>query len=292
MKNKLLSSGLSLIVAGLLCACSNETDSLSESNVANESQEIFEQTIKFAGNTYHVSCTMQNDSLIYLDEDFNSLYRNEISKIPELTAFVYKDETGNDIIEYYTSVQELMTQKKISYYNANEIEINVPTREFVMPQPKAGRAILYDDTGFKDRTVILDADYDQYPSILNLKAYAGFNDKTSAIRVFNFLEPNTTYKPSYAVPPIPGTSYGTLGVKGSRLRTCLIGYEDSELKGKKLFCVATYSSGQDLNRPETASHQDYKLKNIGWNDKISSCVFRIIRIEDIENGDVTPHNPV
>lgn len=291
MKTKLLSSGLSLIFAGLLCACSNETDSLSEQSATNENQEIFEQTIKFAGNTYHVSCMMQNDSLIYLDEDFSSLYKNEISKIPELTTFVYKDESGNDIIEYYASEKELMTQKKISYYNANEIEISVPTREFVMPQPKAGRAILYDDTGFKDRTVILDADYDQYPVILNLKAYAGFNDKTSAIRVFNFLEPNTIYKPSYiTVPPIPGTS--GIGEKGSELRTCFIGYEDSDLKGKKLFCVATYSSGQDINKPETASHQDYKLKNIGWNDKISSCVFRIIRADDITNGSVTPHNPV
>ena len=292
MKTKFLSGGLSLIFVGLLCACSNETDSLSEQSASNENQEIFEQTIKFAGNTYHVSCMMQNDSLIYLDEDFNSLYRNEISKMPELTTFVYKDETGNDIIEYYASEQELMKQKKISYYDSDEIEISIPTREFVMPLPKAGRAILYDDTNFKDRTVILDADYDQYPSILNLKAYAGFNDKTSAIRVFNFLEPNTTYKPSYAVPPIPGTSSGTLGTKGSQLRTCLIGYEDSDLKGKKLFCVATYSSGQDLNKPETASHQDYKLKNIGWNDKISSCIFRIITVENITNGEITPHNPV
>ena len=113
MKKKLLSSGLSLIFAGLLCACSNETDSLSEQSATNENQEIFEQTIKFAGNTYHVSCMMQNDSLIYLDEDFSSLYRNEISKIPELTTFVYKDETGNDIIEYYASEKELMTQMHI-----------------------------------------------------------------------------------------------------------------------------------------------------------------------------------
>lgn len=290
MKTKLLSSGLSLIFAGLLCACSNETDYLSEQSATNENQEIFEQTIKFAGNTYHVSCMMQNDSLIYLDEDFSSLYRNEISKIPELTTFVYKDETGNDIIEYYASEQELMTQKKISYYDAKAIAANEQSRAETTLEPKAGRAILYDDTGFKDRTVILNADYDQYPIINNLKAYAGFNDKTSAIRVFNFLEPNKSYQPSYAPPFIPGATNPAM--KGSQLRTCLIGYEDSDLKGKKLFCVATYSSGQDLNRPETASHQDYKLKNIGWNDKISSCIFRIITVENISNGDITPHDPV
>lgn len=55
-----------------------------------------------------------------------------------------------------------------------------------MPEPKAGRAILYDDTDFKDRTVVIDIDYDTQWAIPNLKDYDSFNDKTSAIRVFNF----------------------------------------------------------------------------------------------------------
>lgn len=82
------------------------------------------------------------------------------------------------------------------------------------------------------------------------------------------------------------------GVSGSQLRTCLIGYEDSGFKGNILYCVASYSSTQDINRPETASHQDYKLKRIGWNDKISSVVFRIINISLINSGTITPHNPI
>lgn len=44
--------------------------------------------------------------------------------------------------------------------------------------------------------------------------------------------------------------------------------------------------------PETATHQDWKLKNIGWNDKISSLVFRIITVQNITNGTYTPHDPV
>mgnify|MGYP003372548345 CR=1 FL=1 len=276
--------GLSFaILAGMLEACNNDNDASIQQS-ANEYQDVFEQTIKFAGNTYHVPCTIENDSLIYLDEEFNSLFKSTISQMPERTAFISKDENGNDVIEYFSSEQELIKEKGLVYFNdfeCQETTDNVKGRANAMPEPKAGRAILYDDSGFKDRTVTLDADYDRYPSIANLKAYAGFNDKTSAIRVFNFLEPNTYYRPSYASP--------NASVKGSQLRTCLIGYEDSDFKGNKLFCVATYSSSQNINKPETASHQDYKLKNIGWNDKISSCVFRIITVNNINNGSVTPH---
>lgn len=273
--------GASVLFLGMLFSCNNNESPLIEQEHTNYT-DVFEQTIKFDGNIYHVHCATLNDSLIFLDKNFESIYRNQISKMPELTTFVYKDENGNDVIEYYSSEKELLKSRKISFYDNQELCVNTSSRAITMPEPKAGRAILYDDTGFKDRTVTLDADYNQFPSIANLKAYAGFNDKTSAIRVFDFLKPDTYYRPSYAV---PGYS-----VKGSQLRTCLIGYEDSDFKGSKLFCVATYSSSQDINKPETASHQDYKLKNIGWNDKISSCVFRIITVDDINNGTITPHN--
>lgn len=281
MNVKSLLGGLSFL--SMLYACSNDVDALSEQN-ANDAQEVFEQTIKYGGNTYQVLCKMENDSLIYLDKEFNSLYMNEISRIPDLATFVYKNERGNDIIEYYTSEKELIKQRNISYFNIQEINEKMNSRVLDMPNPDAGRAILYDDTDFKDRTVILDMDCDQYPCVVNLKDYANFNDKTSAIRVFNFLEPGKFYRPSYADV--------MSSVDGSQLRTCFIGYEDSGFQGKILYCVATYSKTQNLNDPSTASHQDYKLKNIGWNDKISSCIFRIIHVDLINKGEVTPHDPV
>ena len=89
--------GLSFaILAGMLEACNNDNDASIQQS-ANEYQDVFEQTIKFAGNTYHVPCTIENDSLIYLDEEFNSLFKSTISQMPERTAFISKDENGNDL---------------------------------------------------------------------------------------------------------------------------------------------------------------------------------------------------
>ena len=199
-----------------------------------------------------------------------------------MAALSYKDEQGNTVLEYYHSDKELERENGIFNFNDKIVENNFLTKASVeMPEPKAGRAILYDDTDFKDRTVVIDIDYDIHWNIPNLKDYDNFNDKTSAIRVYNFLEPNTWYRPGYAV---PGYS-----VKGSDLRTCLIGYEDSNYGGKRLYCVASYTSGQDLDDPSTASHQDNSLKYLGWNDKISSVVFRIIGVNLIDSGEVTPH---
>ncbi|MDE6191805.1 MAG: hypothetical protein K2G47_09335 [Muribaculum sp.] len=120
------------------------------------------------------------------------------------------------------------------------------------------------------------------------KDYAGFNDKTSSIRVFNFLDPNTYYKPHVVSSGIPST-LPLPGYLGSRLRTCLISYEDSNYRGKVLYCIADYSSTADMSKPETATHQDRRLKNLGWNDKISSVVFRIVTMQDIEKGIYPSH---
>lgn len=287
MKNKLATGLLGIMLIALVSSCTNE-DIPPTKNDAQIS-ETFSLIIKFDGKTYNVPCAMQNDSLIYLDENFNALYKNEISPISPLTMLTYKDDNGNDVVEYYRSEKELAKQKNISYFIGDNVNLDVMSRaDQTMPQPTAGRAILYDDTGFKDRTIVLDIDFDRYPSIGRLKDYHNFNDKTSAIRVFNFINPSKNYKPSYGVPSSPFDQ----GVSGSQLRTCLIGYEDSGFKGNILYCVASYSSTQDINRPETASHQDYKLKRIGWNDKISSVVFRIINISLINSGTITPHNPI
>lgn len=242
----------------------------------------FSLIIKFEGETYNVPCTLENDSLIYLDEDFNALYKATISQIPELAALSYKDEQGNNVLEYYHSDKELEEKNGIFNFNDKIIENNILTKAAMpMIEPKAGRAILYDDTDFKDRTVVIDIDYDFQFSNPNLKDSDEFNDKTSAIRVFNFLQPTSWYSPSY----LPGYS-----VKGSNLRTCLIGYEDSNYEGRKLYCIASYTNDQNLNDPSTASHQDSSLKYLGWNDKISSVVFRIITVDLINSGGFTPHD--
>lgn len=292
MKKILLAGVLGFMLSSFMSSCSKD-DSPVDYGKPYDEEEGYESgivtkagsyslIIKFEGKTYNVPCALENDSLIYLDDDFNTLYKERISQISELAALSYKDEQGNNVLEYYHSDKELEKENGIFNFNDKIVEHSVQTKSSgAMPEPKAGRAILYDDVNFKDRKVVIDIDYDTQWSIPNLKESDNFNDKTSAIRIFNLLEPNSWYRPSYAV---PGYS-----VKGSNLRTCLIGYEDSGFKGKRLYCVASYADGQDITRPSTASHQDNSLKSLGWNDKISSVSFRIITVGLIESGEITPH---
>lgn len=292
MKKTIVAGVLGFMLLGFMSSCSKDDEDPDFERPYDEEEGYgsgivtkagsFSLIVKFEGETYNVPCALENDSLIYLDEDFNALYKEKISQIHELAALSYKDEQGNDVLEYYHSDKELESENGMFNFNDEIVEHNVLTKApMPMPEPKAGRAILYDDTDFKDRTVVIDIDYDIQWAIPNLKDYDDFNDKTSAIRVFNFLEPNSWYRPSYAV---PGYS-----VSGSNLRTCLIGYEDSNYGGKRLYCIAPYANGQNLNDPSTASHQDNSLKYLGWNDKISSVVFRIITVGLIDSGEFTPH---
>ena len=298
MKKTVFASALGLLC--MVASCSDDDDKIEDvykpydpeqgynSPIETKASESYSLLIKYAGKTYNVPCALVNDSLVYLDENFNTLYKNEISQISELAALSYQDEQGNKVVEYYHSATELEEENGIFDFAQNDLTNNIQPFTYTI-EPKAGRAILYDDTNFNDRTLPFDIDYDYLIAIPDLKNYidpntneaANFNDKTSAIRVFNFLKPDSWYSPSYA---FPGSA-----VKGNNLRTCLIGYEDSNYGGKTLYCVAPYTEGQNLNDPSTASHQDNRLKDLGWNDKISSIVFRIITVDNISSGDIIPH---
>lgn len=271
------------IIASLAISCSSDEETDTLPSTSSDTQEEFTQTIKFDGRTYSVRCSVRNDSLIYLDEDFNSIYKDQIAPNKNLAVLVYKGENGEDVVEYFPSEKQLTETHDVKVFNDSVMQGRNLRAETAL-QPSAGRAILYDDTNFKDRSINLDIDYNHYITIPALKAYQNFNDKTSAIRVYNFLNPSKKYRASYW----PQDQYE----KGSDLRTCLIGYEDKNYKGKVLYCVATYSNAEDLSKPETATHQDWKLKKIGWNDKISSVVFRIIEIKDINDGKINPHDPI
>ena len=79
---------------------------------------------------------------------------------------------------------------------------------------------------------------------------------------------------------------------GSQLRTCLISFEDSEFKGKVLYCIS--GGYAPIMSPASLDmyHEDWNLKKIGWNDKISSVAFRIVPVIDIKNGLVVGHDPI
>lgn len=260
-----------------LYSCGNENEPGLKENQTSET-EVFAVTAKYKGKTYSVECKYEKDSLIYLDYDFNEMYVKEISSNPDMAVLISKDSQGNDVISYYDSSTELEQDNGFDILPSEEGE--TLSRYGTGMQPTAARAILYDDTNFKDRTIELDLDLTGYYYCRFLLEGYKFNDKTSAIRLFNFLQP-ATYYPNVC----------KFGAYGRELRICLIGYEHSFHQGKRLYCVAQYTEGQDLYRPETAPHQDYKLRKIGWNDKISSVELKIIRVSEMSQFGIEPHKP-
>lgn len=274
--------------AAVFASCSEDSQPLNlvEDTIdLSEYEETFIQNIKYKGVVYRVLCGVKNDSLEYLDKTFNRLYVNEIALKENLATLALCSDDGNDMIEFYDTASELEDAHEMEYFSADSIS-EIGSRALV--GPILGRAIMYDDKDYRDRSIVLDINESLMMTIPNLKDYAGFNDKTSSIRVFNFLDPNTYYKPHVVSSGTPST-LPLPGYLGSRLRTCLISYEDSNYRGKVLYCIADYSSTADISKPETATHQDRRLKNLGWNDKISSVVFRIVTMQDIEKGIYPSH---
>lgn len=291
MKNSIFSA---LMAIGLIAfsSCSEEEPQLaaqSDSTQIND-KEIFPLTMKYKGVTYDVEATINNDSLVILDKLVSDIYNREIKDNHTLAVLAHKADDGHDIVEYYASKQELEEKNNLNFLQ-RESKTIIPTREtkpidYNLAATTVGRAILYDDTDFKDRNVIIDIDKDYMQCIPSLGSYDSFNDKTSAIRVFNMLKPDKYYSPSTAYP-------GVYGDYGRNLRTCLIGYENSNYGGKVLYCVSKSYCAIDLAKLGTGVyHEDWKLGKIGWNDKISSVVFRIITTQNIADGEYPEHQTI
>lgn len=281
---KIIYSFMSLLLMFGLFSCGSDDINENYVDLNSYEEDGFSITAVYKEKVYEVPCKLVNDSLVFLDGEFSQLYNEEIALLPDLARLVYKSDDGkSDVIKFYSDADELKTKSGLSFFNEEALGLSLEDSEILTKGSSvgaAGRCILYDDTNFKDRTVVFDTWLDSYPSVGHLKPYAGFNDKTSAIRVFNFLQPEVWYGPSY----LPNYR-----VQGKNLRTCFIGYEHDNFRGKVLYCVATYSASANDWNPSSATHQDYKLKNLGWNDKITSTVFRIIEARNI--GDwVHPHN--
>ena len=269
---------LASVVIGFM-SCSNDDVLIEKTNETTNQTKSFTLITKYKDLTYEVPCTLENDSLIYLNQEFNDLYQNEIALIENLAMLTYKDGIGQTVVEYYQSAEELETKSGMIHY---ETQNTSNTKADSRYNPLTGRAILYDDTNFKDRTTVIDIFHYSHKEIPHLKPYNNFNDKTSAIRVFNFLEPNEYYRPPLVFDPLQE-------IPGKYLRTCLSGYEHDNNRVRVLYCIATYSESANINNPSTATHNDWKLKEIGWNDKITSVKFSVVKVSDINNGIYTPH---
>lgn len=288
------------LIAAVFTSCTSD-----EPNINYETTSVncgFSMIAKYKGKFYNVNGVNNGDTVVYLNKDFNDVYINEISKLPQKAMIVYPDSEGNQIVGYYSSVEELEKDNGISYVTLNSFSEQdiTPTRGDTHVTPDEGgdiigRAILYDDTNYKDRKIIIDiSNKATFFYCLHLKSLDGFNDKTSSIRVFNLMTSKYAFSPS----GFASTNTDGKVTTGGNLRTCLVGYEDNLVMdsdgkilmtgGDILYCISSRTGSENLETESTAQHQDYKLKNIGWNDKITGVVFCIIAAQDINNT-VTPH---
>lgn len=267
-----------LLLSLMTVACSQEVvnESLSEKSESDEEELI----VKYNGKTYTTQVVYEGDSVIYLNQEYADIYENEIKTATDLAIYLHKDESGRDIVEYYNSEEDLQESVNISIIENMPVE-NISTTltrgsntlyEIPIDGKILGEALMFDDKGYSDRRVKLKVTEKLYQFIPHLKAFANFNDKTSSIKVYNYMSPNGKYNGDRWQPTggVPGNDY----ILGKDLRTCLLGYQNINYKGDVLYCVSNESG--DPN-----PHEDYDLKKIGWNDKISSVEFKIIREDEI-----------
>lgn len=284
------------VVMGVIAitACSNDED-VAPNQVSNPGiqEEMSELIVKYDGKVYKTKVAYRGDSTIYLNEEYADLYANEISKKDNLAVLAYRNENDEKVVEYYPSAQNL--EEEIGLVKLGDGNGMTPNSNNTLTRgnnvkyflvnlgTETGKAQLWDDRNFDDNSIVANCSDKKFTTIPNLKDFAGFNDKASSIRVWNLMNPNAVYDPD--VENSYGFGYGTSrGPKlGRELRICLLGYHNTNYTGSTLYCLSKPSGDPGI-------HEDANLKDIGWNDRISSLVVRMVTVEDIDKGLYMPHN--
>lgn len=232
--------------------------------------------VKFEGKIYDTGVVTRGDSVVYLNEEYAELYCTKISKLTNEAAILSYDESGTAYIEYFPSEKKLLEQYDFGQLEEKtESALDYNTRGGVINMMKPDNkypviavAELYDDKNFEDTELIVYATTGWGNAIYRLKDL-GFNDKTSSIRVFNKMHPQTVYSMGYVLSGEPSGELHWNDHSGSDLRPVLKGYEDTNYSGSVLYCIAS-PTGSPVD------HIDNDLKRIGWNDKISAVAWSII----------------
>ncbi len=280
------------VVMGVIAitACSNDED-VAPNQVSNPGiqEEMSELIVKYDGKVYKTKVAYRGDSTIYLNEEYADLYANEISKKENLAVLAYRNENDEKVVEYYPSAQDL--EEEIGLVKlGDEMTPNInnkttrgsSVKEFHVPDGiVTGKAQLWDDKDFGDNSVLVDCSDKFFSTISNLKKAAGFNDKASSIRVWNLMSRSKIYEPTYnsTMPPTEGFNGA---MRGEKLRICLFGYHNTGFSGSILYCLSKPTGDPGV-------HEDANLKDIGWNDRISSLALRTVSVESIDNGTIKPH---
>ena len=234
----------------------------------------FTLSATYKGVVYKVPGKLDEDgNPVYLNKEFSDLFKNKLSNNPNLVTFV----TGNNTVEYFDSLEDVFDADGLKYLeqmpNSNDSDIKTRAAGVI-----AGRVQVWDDSNFGDRTLIFDIDYDVIFEYPHLKYYDNFNDKISSLRIYNYINPSANI-------------YSHLGPKanplqphlGSSLRITFLGYEDDTYSGKVLLCVGSANGSTTV-----PSHEDNRLGNFGWNDKITAVRVLITTTKPGAQGTIQP----
>lgn len=252
-------------------SCSSEEDlMLNEPNSSDAS--LSHLVVKFENRIYETDVIAVGDSVKYLNEEYDRVYRSKIVNIPNIAAVVSTNEAGTTFVEYFYSEKNLLDKYNfIPLENKSEQMTSNSTRSGVIDlmlanntSPILAVAELYDDRNFKDTKLISYATAAWAIGVPILKDL-GFNDKTSSIKVFNKMNPNSSYTIEYIDIGIPHHKT----YSGSAIRPVLTCFEDSNYSGSVIYCIASPTGSP-------TDHIDTNLKTIGWNDKISAIGWQLV----------------
>jgi hypothetical protein len=238
---------LLLIISGLffgIVSCNNDVNVLAD---ISTDQAEFTLSAKYKGVLYEVPGKLDDEgNPVYLNKEFNDLYQKELSKHPTLVTVL----TGENVVEYYESLNDVFEEKDlkiIEQMSDSNVFGDVTTR--TATSGISGRVTVWDDTNYKDRSLTFSITYTSWWAIPQLRNYDNFNDKISALKIWSYIDMFATIEDAY------GKSY-----PGSDLQITFVGYENDNYSGKVLLCLC----------PSGFEHFDPKLKNFGWNDKITA----------------------
>lgn len=199
---------ISLFIFLGIVSCDNHLQTnTNQTNLVTKStqSEFFTLSITYEGISHSVPCELRQDSLLFLDNEFNNWYQQRIANNPHIVTLCNAD--GNLI--FYNSKEEFLEKNNYKPLTANET-LRVSTG--IM-----GNVTLWDDTKYRDRSKSYNASLYQFAECAQLRDDEDFNDKTSSLKLV-YKDTDPTY--------------------------CVVfeGYENDNYQGRTLIYVATTSN--------------------------------------------------
>ena len=252
--------------------------SCGDNEISKENNDTsFIMEVSWKGNVYHVKSTYDKDgSLVYLDDSFLSIYKNEILTNDSLVTY----DAGEKSLAYYTSVDEMMKNLGLRFLDDEPVvispsEARINTRT-VASDTSAGRAIMYQHRDYYGEILDIGIQYTKFKTISRMGAEipdVDWNDKVSSIKVYSniplndsvYVNRSDVITPSPSFPNDQPATMGSHKYATNDLRVVFLGFQNKNYGGD-VMCIVPDNSNNKCH---------YRLEDISWNDKMSSCTLRL-----------------